>query len=265
MNKLLIIAAAVLVAALVLIPAADIDGAYHSIDGEKSVIAVEEDADFTILYSDSEHDTMDITFTTRLVDSKGNTVSGAVSPSTGTVDNKVPEILTVTAPKDAGSYTLEVVYNGTVTIDGTETEIEEITDRFSIKAVNPVTLTVDVKMKDQSVNLSGYGVYFWIDGQKMEDSYKTFTVSSSGTGSVKYDWVADVSSGKHTFWVESANGGVTDIAGLSEKHDFYVGDNDYSLAIAFAILFVIIMIILVVWIYRKPVKNFGKPKARRKN
>lgn len=33
--------------------------------------------------------------------------------------------------------------------------------------------------------------------------------------------------------------------------------------IALAILFVILMIAVIVWIYRKPVKNFGKPKSRR--
>ncbi|MBR6871381.1 MAG: hypothetical protein IKM91_07180, partial [Candidatus Methanomethylophilaceae archaeon] len=64
-------------------------------------------------------------------------------------------------------------------------------------------------------------------------------------------------------WLESANGGVVDIEGLDEKHDFYVGDNDYSVYIALVVLFVILAIILLVWVYRKPVKNFGKPKSRR--
>ena len=33
--------------------------------------------------------------------------------------------------------------------------------------------------------------------------------------------------------------------------------------IVLAVLFVIAMIIVLVWVYRKPVKNFGKPKSRR--
>jgi hypothetical protein len=250
-------------AAFVLIPAIGVDGAYHNIDGDKSVIAVEEDAEFTIIYTDSDHEEIDISYAAKVVNSKGETVSGAVSPSSGDVDSGVAVTLTVTAPKDVGSYTLEVTYTGSYTVDGTETDIDPVTDKFAFKAVKPITLTAAVSLKDPNVDLSGYGVYFWVDGQKMDDSYTTFSVSSTGTGNATYDWVADASNGKHTFWVESANGGVVDIDGLDKKHDFYVGDNDYSIYIALVVIFVILAIILLVWVYRKPVKNFGKPKSRR--
>ncbi len=250
-------------AALVLIPASGVDGAYHSIDGEKSIVAVDEDAEFTIVYSDTDHSDIDVTFDAKLVNSKGETMAGAVDPSTGSIDNGVPETLTVTAPTGAGTYTLEVTYTGTYDVDGTETDIDPVTDRYVIKAVNPITLTAAVSLEDPNVDLSGYGVYFWVDGEKMEDSYTTFNVSSNGTGSATYDWVTDAASGKHTFWLESANGGVVDVSGLDQKHDFYVGDNDYSLYIALVVIFVILAIILLVWVYRKPVKNFGKPKSRR--
>ncbi len=264
MNKTIAIAVAIMAAALLaLIPVSGVDGAYHSIDGEKTVVAVDEDADFTIIYTDSDHAEIDITYTAKLVDSKGNSIASAVTPSIGDVDSGVPTILTVTAPKDAGSYTLEVTYNGTVTEEGEEKEIEAVTDTLVIKAVKPITLTTEVSLKEPNVDLSGYGVFFWVDGVKMEDSYTTFDVSKDGTGSVTYDWVADASSGKHTYWVESANGGVVKIDGLDKKHDFYVGDNDYTWYIVLAVLFVILMIIVLVWVYRKPVKNFGKPKSRR--
>ncbi|MBR4503645.1 MAG: hypothetical protein IKP20_01510 [Candidatus Methanomethylophilaceae archaeon] len=264
MNKTIAIVAAFMAAALLaLIPVSGVDGAYHSIEGEKTVIAVDEDADFTIIYTDSDHTTMDIMFSAKLVDSKGNTVTGAVSPSVGDVDSGVPTILTVTAPQDAGTYTLEVTYTGTVTEGEEEKDIDPVTDTLVIKAVKPITLTTQVSLKDPNVDLSGYGVYFWVDGQKMDDSYTTFSVSNKGTGSVSYDWIADAAKGKHTFWVESANGGVVNVDGLDKKHDFYVGDNDYTWYIVLAVLFVIIMIIVLVWVYRKPVKNFGKPKSRR--
>ena len=206
---------------------------------------------------------MDIMFSAKLVDSKGDTVTGAVSPSVDEVDSGVPITLTVTAPQDAGTYTLEVTYTGTVTEGEEEKDIDPVTDTLVIKAVEPITLTTQVSLKDPNVDLSGYGVYFWVDGEKMEDSYTTFSVSNKGTGSVSYDWIADASEGKHTFWVESANGGVVSVDGLDEKHDFYVGDNDYTWYIVLAVLFVIMMIIVLVWVYRKPVKNFGKPKSRR--
>ena len=251
-------------AAFVLLPVSGADGAYHSISGEKSVIAVDEDADFTIIYTDSDHDVMDVSFSAKLVNSKGDTMTGAVYPITGEVDSGVPTTLTVTAPSDAGRYTIVVTYTGTYEEGGAEVDIGEIVDRFDIKAVKPITLSVDVSLKDPNVNLSGYGVYFWVDGERMEDSYTTFNISSDGTGSVSYDWVADASKGKHVFWVESANGGVVDVKGLDQKHDFYIGDEDYSVYIALAVLFLIIVIIALVWVYRKPVKNFGKPKSRRK-
>ncbi len=224
---------------------------------------MDEDAEFTIIYTDSEHDEIDVTFDAKVVNSKGETVSDLVSPSTGDVDSGVSTVLTVTAPTDAGSYTLEVTYSGTYTVDGVESDIEEVSDKFAFKAVNPITLTANISLKDPNVDLSGYGVYFWVDGEKMDDSYTTFSVSSNGSGSATYDWIADASNGKHTFWVESANGGVVDVEGLDQKHDFYVGDNDYSVYIALVIIFVILAIILLVWVYRKPVKNFGKPKSRR--
>jgi hypothetical protein len=260
-----LIIAAIMAAAFVLLPVSGVDGAYHSISGEKSVIAVDEDADFTIIYTDSDHESMDVTFSAKLVNTKGDTMTGAVSPTTGAVDSGVPMTLTVTAPSDAGRYTIVVTYTGTVeTSDGSSVDIDPAVDRYDIKVVEPITLSVNVSLEDPNVNLSGYGVYFWVDGERMDDSYTTFNVSSNGTGSVKYDWVADASKGKHVFWVESANGGVVDVKGLDQKHEFYIGDEDYSIYIALAVLFLIIVIIALVWVYRKPVKNFGKPKSRRK-
>ncbi|MBP5203132.1 MAG: hypothetical protein J6Z16_00580 [Candidatus Methanomethylophilaceae archaeon] len=252
-------------AAFVLLPVSGVDGAYHSISGEKSVIAVDEDADFTIIYTDSDHESIDVEFDAKLVNAKGDTMTSAIYPTTGSIDNGVPVTLTVTAPSEAGTYTIVVTYNGTYeTSDGSAVEMDEVVDRFDIKVVEPITLSVDVSLKDPNVNLSGYGVYFWVDGERMDDSYTTFNVSSNGTGSVTYDWVADASKGKHVFWVESANGGVVDVKGLDQKHEFYIGDEDYSVYIALAVLFLIVVIIALVWVYRKPVKNFGKPKSRRK-
>ena len=98
-------------AALVLIPAIGVDGAYHSIDGEKNVIAVDEDADFTIVYTDSDHEEIDISYSAKVVDSKGNTMSSAVYPTTGDVDSGTPETLTVTAPKDADTTAPFVICN----------------------------------------------------------------------------------------------------------------------------------------------------------
>ena len=60
--------AVILAAALVLVPLDGADGAYHSIDGEKSIMAVDSDMDLIIIYSDTEHEEIDITFTAKLVE-----------------------------------------------------------------------------------------------------------------------------------------------------------------------------------------------------
>lgn len=250
------------VASLCLIPSTGVDGAtFTNIDGD-DVMEANSDGEYTILYSNpdmsSEEEEVAITYEAKLVDSKGNTKSSAVSPSSGDLTNNMAETLTVDSPKETGRYTLEVTFTYEV---GDEVR-ETITEKYTIHVVNPIKLSLTVEsLSDSMVEPSALGVFFWIDGVKMDDSYTTFTTNTDGTATVTYEWIANPSNGAHTFKVLPADG--SEIAGLGVEQTFYVGEQSYTLWTALAILFVILMIVALVWVYRKPVKNYGKPKSRR--
>jgi hypothetical protein len=234
---------------------------YTSISGETHIIKTSGSEDYTILYSDDElAEDAKLTYTAKLNDSKGNAQTSGVSPASGDLENDAGAVLTVSAPSTAGKYTLEVTFICTVGEDKTET-----VKTYDITVVKPITLSQTLTVKgDSLVDPTGLGVFFYIDGEKMTDSYKVFQMNTQGTATVSYDWVADPDNGKHTFMVLPAGGEDTsNVKGLGEEHTFYVGDNSYAGLIALAIAVVILMIILVIWIYSKPVKNYGKPKARR--
>jgi hypothetical protein len=68
--------------------------------------------------------------------------------------------------------------------------------------------------------------------------------------------------GTHTFKVEPV-GETTMISGLGVEHTFYSNDNDYAWLTALALIILILLLIWAYRVYRKPIKNFGKPKSRR--
>ena len=255
MNKVALgILAFVALAAFCFVPAgADAEGQITTEDGD--VMKVSTSETFTIKYTLSEADAgKEITYSAKVVDKSGNTMSGAVSSSTGSLDSGTPKNLTVTAPSTAGKYTLEVEF----LLD----DEKDSTEKYDFRAVNPITLKLNLKADDVTVSLEDFGVYFYIDGEKMEDSFTTVSLAADGTGSVSYDWIAYPETNQHTFKVVAV-GGSSIISGLDEEHTFYIHDADYTMIIVAAMLFVIILIILAIWIYRKPIRNYGKPKSRR--
>lgn len=253
------------VAAVGFVPFDEADAdSYTSITGTTHVLKVSGSGEYTIMYSDPDLldiDDVSIAFSAKLVNRGGETQSSAVSPSSGELDNGTGKVLTVTAPSSTGEYKLEVSFAVKVGEDAREDK----TETYAIKVVNPIVLTQTLKLsEDTKVDPSGLGVFFYIDGEKIADSYTTFDVTSQGTATVSYNWIADPASGKHVFKVLPASGeDVSFITGLGDEKVFYVGDNSHTAMIALAILFVILMIAVLVWIYRKPVKNYGKPKSRR--
>ncbi len=266
MNKVTLgIMAFLALAAICLAPLAAGVDATISHDTTDNVYKVESTEEFEIEYVLGEDDAdKDLTYEAKVVNKSDETMSSAVSPSSGSLDSGESKTLTVTVPKDAGSYTLVVDY-----YLGSDDDKEKIAgDEFKFKAVNPITLKLNLKTEDVALNLEDYGVYFYIDtdgdgvDEKMDDSYTTITLASDGTGSVSYDWIADPQLSKYTFHVEAV-GGSDLIKGLNEEHTFYAHDNDYTWIIVLAVLVLIILILAAVWVYRKPVKNFGKPKSRR--
>ena len=267
------------VLALCIVPMQGVYGDFADITGEKNVIGVGDDADYQIIYTNHDYDdaetypnlSMAIEYDAKLVDEDGDTVSNGVSPSSGDLDNGTAETLTVSAPDDAGRYRLVVVYtvevSYTVTDEEgnttTETKDLERTEEFPIAVVEPVTLSVTLS-NSSGEPLRGYGVYFYVDGQMMEDSYTVINLEGDGTTTISYEWITDAGNGAHEFRVEAADGGnMVDIVGLGESHTFYLGDKDYTWIIVLLVVVIVLLVLVMVWVYRKPVKNYGKPKSRR--
>jgi len=254
MNKAAFgIMALLALAAFCLVPAGLDAGGEINHDGT-NVYKVSTTEDFSVMYTYDEGDQGEISFSAKVVDKSGNTQASAVSPSTGSLDSGFSKTVTVSVPSKTGEYRLIVEYM----LDDEKVSESE----YVFKAVNPITLTVNLTAEDASLNLEEFGVYFYVDGQKMDDSYSTITLSANGSGSVSYDWIADPESGAHTFSVKAV-GGSSMIKGLDEVHTFYTEDNNYTVVIVLAFIILIALIIWAVVVYRKPVKNYGKPKARR--
>lgn len=266
------------IAALCAVPSG-VDGVSEvDISGETNIIKTGGEGTFDIVYTNTDYDDVgkyadvehDVSYTAKLVNSRGETQTNGVSPSKGDVSLGETVTVTVDAPSSTGSYRLVVEYTDKITYadvaDENKEKKAEVTEQkeYIIRVVNPITLTVTVEIpEDSKVDLKAYGVYFIVDGVKKDDSYTTFSANSMGTATASYELVAILGDGKHTFSVVPAEGEIVTITGLDETHTFYIGDNDYTLYIALSIVFVILMILVLIWVLRKPVKNFGKPKARR--
>lgn len=249
--------------------------AFSNITGDGSVFETDSDFEVDVIYSNHDYDTQsgveyDISYEAVVLDSRGNEVDVDISPDSGDLNNGVASTLTVTAPKDAGDYRLQVTITPKITYtEGEETvtpEIEPDVRTYPFKAVEPIKLTVTLSSTGD-IDLAGFGVYFYVDGERMDDSYQTVDLSGNGTANVSYDWIADASAGEHSFYVAPAEGNdgsvLVQVSGLGDVHTFYVGDNDYTAYIALIVVVLVLLIIVLVWVYRKPVKNYGKPKSRR--
>ena len=46
------------------------------------------------------------------------------------------------------------------------------------------------------------------------------------------------------------------ISGLGEEYTFYIGDSSYTMWVALLVIVIILLALVIIWVYRKPVKNF---------
>ncbi len=271
--KSLAIFAVMAMCAVCMVPMAESDAAFSNIGGD-SVIGTNTDAEYVITYTnndylDKQDMSMSISYKAKLVDSTGTTISSGVSPSSGTLDNGVSQTLKVDAPKTAGKVKLIVTYDVEITYteDGETVEVPEEDlakeDVFDINVVEPIKLSVTLK-NASDVDLSGFGVYFYVDGERMDDSYKTISMTSEGTATVSYNWITDATEGEHKYYIlPSDSGNLVEIKGLGEEYTVYIGDSEYNLWIALLVIAIVLLALVMLWVYRKPVKNYGKPKSRR--
>ena len=222
-----------------------------SVTFEEYYIATEKKTDAHIVFTDSATIT-EISWAAKLTNSSGSTQTGALSKESGSATD---EYTTVTAPKVAGDYTLTVTFTEKV-----DAETYTYTAKAVLHVCTPISLSVKVS-NTGSIAFSN-NVYFYVDGVKCEDSEQMLTINPGESKTVEYKYYNhNLSSGAHTYYV--AAGDTVDVSGLDAKQTFYYHQDtqDYIMWIVGIVL--VLMIIFAIWVFRKPVKNYGKPKARR--
>lgn len=170
--------------------------------------------------------------------------------------------LTLTAPENSGNYTIK---NTFYKDSNKETLIGE--KSLPLKVVDPITLKVT--LQNTSSNDVKMTVYFVINGQKVDDSVQTITVSaaeSDGTPMTKevtYDYIVkDVGDTRYCLQTDDQYV-ASQVSGFGVEKMFYAHDDDHTLVTALVVIAVILLLVLIVYVYRKPVVNKGKPKGRR--
>jgi len=238
------------------------EGATSYIHGDTNMVGVGDTLTYQIMYlADDGYDTLNLTYTAVLNDSSGNAQSGAVSPSTGSLTSGVESTLTITAPSTAGTYSLVVTFTEVRDSNPAVTTVKTQT----VTVVNPIVLSATL-MNNSNVDFTNFAVYFKVDGQLIDGSKQLVTAPAGQTAPVSYNWVAgSLSTGKHTFQVvagsENIGGGQASFTG--GEGTFYIGHSDYGLLNILLVVLLIIIVFAVVYFYRKPIKNYGKPKSRR--
>lgn len=195
----------------------------------------------------------DVEFTAYLLKPNGDKHAGGVSPSTWTSTSaEDTKNIKITAPDTAGTYRLVVEYE----IDDEDNPKKGVSQTM-VKVVVPITLKAEV-INNSNIK-SSITVAFWVDGELVADSEQTVSeIAPGGKKTVTYEWVTgSLSEGRHTYELRAENGESIEVS------EFYIGHNEYRWAsILMGVLFVILAIVLL-YVLRKPVKNYGKPKGRR--
>jgi len=248
--------------AVLLDSSSDVNGANSEIKGETNVVKTGGSLTYQIMFYESEEfDTLELTYTATLKNGSGAAQSGAVSPSSGALTNGIYTDLTITAPKVSGKYTLVVIFKEKKDKENSvETEKTK-----TVTVMEPIKLTAVLK-NSSKVDFTDFAVYFIVDGKMVDGSKTLVSVASGGTTTASYDWVTEsLSNGKHTFRVVAGEENIGDYEGiiLGDGGEFYIGHYDYGLWNILLAILLIAFALVVIYLYRKPVKNYGKPKSRR--
>ncbi len=220
----------------------------------------------TLSFNDSADNVSSVEWSAKLVNSSGTTQSSALSKSSGYLtksDSTWSDSITVTAPSTSGDYTLQVTYTEKYT-DSTTVTYEA---KATLHVLDPITLTVNLT-NSGTLAINNAKVYLYVDGAKVadenvDDNAKTLTVEAGATATLTYKYYnANLSSGAHTYYVTAGDASYT-LSGLEEEKTFYYNQGNLDYMNWIMILLIVIIAIVGVWVYRKPVKNYGKPKARR--
>ena len=238
----------------------DVDGATSYIKGDTNLVKVEGELKYQIMYSEpGDFETLDITYTAVLNDSSGETHRSTVSPSSGTLTNGSEQTLTITAPDSDGKYTLKVTFSAK---KDDEARVDTVKTQ-TVTVVKPIVLST-VLTNNSSVDFTDFAVYFKVDGVLIEDSKTLVSAAAGKTAPAKYDLVVEsLSNGRHTFQVVAGEENIGTATFIGGTGTFYVGHSDYGLLNILLAVLLIVLVVAIVYFYRKPVKNYGKPKSRR--
>jgi len=240
----------------------DVDGANSEIRGETNVVKIGGTLTYQIIfYETEEFETLDLTYSAVLKDSSGVSQPTAVSPSAGSLTNGLETELTITAPKVAGKYTLTVTFkekkDGGTVVNTEKTK--------TVTVMEPIKLTATLE-NHSKVDFTDFAVYFVVDGERVDDSKTLISVASGSTTAVSYDWVTEsLSNGEHRFAVVAGEENIGNYMNvkLGDEGKFWVGHYDYGLFNILVAILLVVLVLTVIYFYRKPVKNYGKPKSRR--
>lgn len=181
----------------------------------------------------------------------------AKDKKTGVLDSTFTGEAKITLPSNEGTYTYHIDY----LLDGEK----KWDDTVSIKAVKAITLKATVK-NNGDATVSMY-VHFLVkkDGvaTKVDGSEQLVDVEAGKSKDVTCDYIVkDV--GDIEFCVTTSSDSIKgSVTGLDSWKTVYSSDNDYTFITVFLVIVVIVMVAVGIWIFRKPVVNTGKPKARR--
>lgn len=164
--------------------------------------------------------------------------------------------LTFTTPKESGNCTINVRFYEDD--DYTQLVGEK---NLPLKVVDPIVLTFTLT-NNSSVDME-VSYYFKINGVKAEDSASHADVAAGSTATATYKYVTD-NVRDTTYSLETDDQFSSDVvSGFGVEKKFYANDNDYTLTTVLCVIVLIIVAIVGIYIYRKPVVNKGKPKGRR--
>ncbi len=179
---------------------------------------------------------------------------GAVDPAEGVVDGE--KELQVTAPDSAGEHTLKVTFTYE---DGSERVLEWKVDVFE-----PYVFTAEL-FNEGSIAVEELPVKFILNGEVIHQTKVDMDAGEERT--VEYRHVSEpLGEGRQTITVTIDPDGemvVLSSGSTSMTSVFYIGQDDHSLANWIMGLTLVIMSFALVWVYRKPKKNLGRPRGRR--
>lgn len=227
----------------------------HPEDMDEFVVKTGGTINYESVFYDSDLGGADVNFTAYLLKPNGDRHAGGVSPSTWSGSTaEITKSIKVTAPDTAGTYRLVVEYE----VDADDEEDPKTgSSQALVRVVVPITLKAEVVNNSDAEG--SITVMFWVDGKLIEDSEQVVKNLAPGKkDTVTYEWVTDsLGEGRHTFKLSTESGDVI------EEGEFYIGHNEYRWASIVMGIMAVILIIALIWVVRKPVKNYGKPRARR--